>query len=1153
MKNIQSASRYLVTMALVTAIYNNTRGQSPDQNYIHTYDMQVGITNISEIVPGISATAATQTIQYFDGLGRLKQTNQPSFTPDGKALIIPKIYNEVGLDETNYQPYYDNSNSNLYRDNYQAKLTEFYSNQFEGDQNGFSPIEFEKSPLNRVLKQGAPGSEWGLTHPIAYSYLTNNTTTTKLQAILWQIEEGVCKNNGLYESGELYVTKIVNEDLAETYEFKDKWGQVVLKRSILENDVLVDTYYVYDDYGLLRFVISPEGSKQISSGFISTDELAQQYVYCYTYDSRKRLIEKQIPGKEPEYFVYDKTDKLIMYQDGNMRKKKGENLSYEWMFTKYDALGRVIITGKTASYPNQSPNALQTLANTATNYWEYVTNPTTYPVADANYYTNQSFPYLDLNCEIYTINYYDNYSIYMKEGSNIIKKPIINQDNMEFDPYIASFTIEDPELNFVSGMLTASYVSFQGTLLPTATYYDIRGRIIQSRTKNHVKGTGISSNKYYGITNRVLNSYLYQSVLIDKNSFTHRENYTYTYDQAGRQLNREYKVGETLAIQKTENKYNALGQLIEKKIIEGSNLWQTINYGYNIRGWLTKINEPENVSVTGAIPGTYGDFFGMKLLYNTEVQGLENQSLYSGNISGICWQTVQPTGTTTPVTTGEKAYTYSYDKLNRLLEGFDSERTQGTWNGTGVYREKINAYDLNGNILGLRRHGIMYPGKATNSIDLLEYTYEGNRLIAVDDAISNNNGGDFYDNGQYYYLTHTQEYAYDANGNLAKDINKGIINISYNNQNLPVTLEKEGGTLLEYQYDAVGNKLRQLEYTAGKLVKTTDFVANFVYINGKTAWNSFDEGRIVYSTFDNTYYAENHLKDHLGNVRVAFAYEGSSLKIKQVNSYYPFGMNIKELSLNEGRESAKYYRNEYLYNGKMMQDEMGLGWLDYGARFYDPVIGRFPSTDPISESFYHVTPYNYAENEPVGSIDLWGLQRLRIAGNIALTSGKWGIKGNFSNLIGVGGSYTKGGVSQSIEVFLEIDTKTGLPSNIGISHTQKQIEEASSLEVGPIIGEISKEKETKRELSSKDGSIKTEDKKFEKKESGGFGPIQTNEENGTATSKLSMKAEVNAGILGVEAEGSLTYIKGSESKGDGNNDKGNTKSLPVEKEVKNRY
>ncbi|HAH59026.1 MAG TPA: hypothetical protein DCL86_12835 [Bacteroidales bacterium] len=356
-----------------------------------------------------------------------------------------------------------------------------------------------------------------------------------------------------------------------------------------------------------------------------------------------------------------------------------------------------------------------------------------------------------------------------------------------------------------------------------------------------------------------------------------------------------------------------------------------------------------------------------------------------------------------------------------------------------------------------------------------------------------------------------------------------------------------------YLYDVNGNKLRQDVIQSRILQKRTDFIGNFVMRSNAPAWLNFDEGRILLNGTSVTF-TETHRKDHLGNTRVALGLDEGEVEVKQVNSYYPFGMNIKGLStFNDAPTSKAYQPNEYLYNGKMFQDELGLDWLDYGARMYDPIIGRFPSSDPISESFYHVTPYNYAENEPVGSIDLWGLQRLRIAGNIALTSGKWGIKGNLSNLIGVGGSYTNGGVSQSIEMFLEIDTKTGLPSNFGISYTQKQTEEAWSLEVGPIIGEVSKEKETKRELSLKDGSIKTEDKKFEKKESGGFGTIQTTEENGTATSKLSMKAEVNAGIIGVEAEGSLTYMKGSESNGDGNNDKVNTKSLPVEKEVKNRY
>jgi RHS repeat-associated protein len=68
--------------------------------------------------------------------------------------------------------------------------------------------------------------------------------------------------------------------------------------------------------------------------------------------------------------------------------------------------------------------------------------------------------------------------------------------------------------------------------------------------------------------------------------------------------------------------------------------------------------------------------------------------------------------------------------------------------------------------------------------------------------------------------------------------------------------------------------------------------------------------------------------------------------------------------------------HRYLYNNKELQNELGLGWYDYGFRYYDAQIGRFTGIDPIAEDFYYVTPYNYAENEPIAHIDLWGLQKL---------------------------------------------------------------------------------------------------------------------------------------------------------------------------------
>ena len=127
-----------------------------------------------------------------------------------------------------------------------------------------------------------------------------------------------------------------------------------------------------------------------------------------------------------------------------------------------------------------------------------------------------------------------------------------------------------------------------------------------------------------------------------------------------------------------------------------------------------------------------------------------------------------------------------------------------TWSNNAKYTETIlnidnsKAYDLYGNILGIVRNGLQLPTNALGPIDLLKYTYDGNKLIAIDDNIITYNGGDFLDNGSKY--TGTAEYTYDANGNLTKDVNKGILSITYNYLNLPVSITKSGGNRVEYSY-----------------------------------------------------------------------------------------------------------------------------------------------------------------------------------------------------------------------------------------------------------------------------------------------------------------------------------------------------------------
>jgi len=117
---------------------------------------------------------------------------------------------------------------------------------------------------------------------------------------------------------------------------------------------------------------------------------------------------------------------------------------------------------------------------------------------------------------------------------------------------------------------------------------------------------------------------------------------------------------------------------------------------------------------------------------------------------------------------------------------------------------------------------------------------------------------------------------------------------------------------------------------------------------------------------------EYNLTDHLGNVRISFAdvdEDGSideTMEVLTSQSFYPFGLRLGGLSTTTG------VPNRYRYNGKELHDELGLGWYDYGARMYDPSVGRFTTIDRFSEKYLDMTAYQYAANNPVLFIDVNG-------------------------------------------------------------------------------------------------------------------------------------------------------------------------------------
>lgn len=243
------------------------------------------------------------------------------------------------------------------------------------DQKPYAETRFEPSPLNRVVKQGAPGEEWGPDpddsynsddHTIKFSYGTNEAD----EVFLWTYTRPQSQALGLidafdgtspvyYDEDQLYKNKTKDEQGNEVIEFVDKFGKVVLKKVEAPDGNWAETYYVYDDFGNLVTVLPPQATDGLVVDYFGEQSADQQqflsrWAFRYTYDDRNRMIQKQVPGAEPVFMVYDNRDRLVLTQDGNQR------LTNQWAFTKYDALNRSVLTGLFTDNTHIGQEAMQT-------------------------------------------------------------------------------------------------------------------------------------------------------------------------------------------------------------------------------------------------------------------------------------------------------------------------------------------------------------------------------------------------------------------------------------------------------------------------------------------------------------------------------------------------------------------------------------------------------------------------------------------------------------------------------------------------------------------------------------------------------------------------------------------------------------------------
>jgi RHS repeat-associated protein len=598
------------------------------------------------------------------------------------------------------------------------------------------------------------------------------------------------------------------------------------------------------------------------SGTVST-AVRTKLCFHYAYDDKGRLEAQYQPGQNGGLteMVYDRLQRPVM------RRTPKENSAGQWEVTFYDHSGRVIATSLYSN--NSSRAAWQDVFDAYTGATYSTTDLKYYIVSDAG--VGQYPPENGIaGNSLMSYTWYDDYSVV--DPNNAIFNEV--ESAMGFSgmvPFPAALL--PVRSKRTQGLITGTKVRIlpapgvdtatTGDWIRTWNYYDDKGQVIYLESKDlyhnnalhkHMTGTE------YDFTGKViLSKHVFTNNRSKGGILSHTEMTHNSYDAVTGQLVRaDHKMDDAAWNVLATYQYDDLGRMSREVLGDHG---ETRDYDYNIRGQLTGING--HYAETGD-KGIQSKTFGESLKYD---YGFTNPK-YDGKIAGMVWRGSGGTDA------NALAYGYTYDPAGRLTnanfrEGEDQNgmaMTPASWNNDVMdYTLSNLTYDKNSNILTKDMRGPGYTsgmGSTPMTIDQLSYSYTAgsNRLSSVtDDVTTNYQDGDFQDGN-----ISGSDYAYDADGNLSKDLNKGISSVVYTYFDKPQTITFSNGSYIRYSYTAAGNKIQGL-VRAGDNNKKTDYIGNFVYQNDSLQYASTAVGRTVWN--DDTVKEEYFVKDHLGNVR----------------------------------------------------------------------------------------------------------------------------------------------------------------------------------------------------------------------------------------------------------------------------------------------
>ncbi len=851
--------RYMMTrlslLLLVLLPAAGTFAQSSGKNYVQT-----------KTFLDADGTSFLRHIDYYDELGFVSETVDVGLNTTQTPIAVKKEYSPqmkpscqwapVPADGLDYLDYVGTIAEDTYHD-----WPTFTANDYDD----FLEVE-------NIWK---PGEAWE-RHPVT----TTRSVVTAGVVRKYSVDANgnlVINDDSYYPYGVLMSAKTTDEDGRSMTIFTDFHGNTVLERRGEDND----TYYVYDQYGRLSYVLPP-----MCKGLNSTSVLSK-YWYRYKYDDRGRCIEKQLPGCEPVKYWYDNANRLESEQDGYLREKSQRRHYF------YDATGRLTLQAIHAANISHG-NATESNA-----------------------------------VAVEVKNYYDDY---------ICRQELAQHFNIWSDSIYAT-SQESPMV--ARGRLTASLRFTSNGKKHFEMYrYDAEGRMsykLSAYNDSWLKTVHTSYNFAGDMVSTLESVYTHdkwQKILLARR----RTSNTYhpgTRLLASTTVTHTDKNGNTSTQVISNPSYDFLGNVVAN---DRPGTAADMTYTYDqLHGWLKGISSPSG--------------FSEQLLRETATN-----AQFSGNIGSMQWQNIS---------NGEQhEYDYAYDELGRLTNAQYSSSGNGT---EGRYDESVS-YNPNGSITSLLRGGMKNDGTFGN-IDNLTVSYDGNRLVKVTDAAEalNYNGAlDFNDGADA-----DCEYQYDSNGALISDNNRGITSITYDCGHHPSKISMGTKKYVYNDYTPDGRKLssQHVSYVpkgnSHSRISVTDlYIDGLIMRKGKPLMWQFDGGYVSLNDNGTPTSWNYYVTDHLGSTRKVV---DSNDNVKETINYYPFG---SEMRMQDPAQMAGDTWQPYRFTGKELDNQNGLNWYDFGARWYDVAgIPMWTSVDPLAEKNPSLTPYHYCHNNPISRID----------------------------------------------------------------------------------------------------------------------------------------------------------------------------------------